>query len=146
VNNIREEVLFFSKLKNLEEETKRFVFNDSKSTIRTRKNSLNINNKEQILSIGTVASFDDVTEIIIEFYNEWKTKNWVKSSVLSFLSAKLKHMHKEIKDDNFLASQESTASDSLFTNTQDYTDKASISFKRKPKRRGKGISDLKNIL
>lgn len=97
-------------------------------------------------TIGLVASFDDFSEIITEFYQEWKQKNKVKSSTLKALVTKLSTNFDQVKDDNLLISQESTASESLITNTQDYQDKASITFKKRPKRRGGGLSNLQDVL
>lgn len=72
----------------------------------------------------------------------------MKSNVLKTLIGKLStKQEEESKDDNYLVSQESTASDSLMTNTQPYKDKASVTFKKRPKRRNQGIKcDLKEIL
>lgn len=97
-------------------------------------------------TIGNVASFDEMSEIITEFYQEWKHKEKVKSNTLKSLVSKLKNRSEESKDDNYLVWQESTASESLISNTQQYTDN-STTFKKRPKRRGGGaIGDLKDIL
>ena len=102
------------------------------------------NNK--LPNISSVASFDDMAEVITEFHYEWKHKTRVKSNVLKSLVLKLRKTQEETKDDNYLVSQESTASDSLI-NHREAKDKLSVTFKRKPKRRQNGIKgDLKDIL
>jgi hypothetical protein len=107
-------------------------------------NGYSWNNK--LPNISTVASFDDMAEVITEFYYEWKHKSKVKSNVLKSLVLKLRKTQEETKDDNYLVSQESTASDSLI-NHRESKEKLSVTFKRKPKRRQNGIKgDLKDIL
>jgi hypothetical protein len=109
---------------------------------KTHEGHSNLN----LQTIGSVASFDEISEIITEFYQEWKHKEKIKSQTLKSLVSKLNNKSEESKDDNYLALQESTASDSLISNTQQYTDN-STQFKKRPKRRGAGaIGDLKDIL
>jgi len=97
-----------------------------------------------MLKIGTVATFDEFSDIVTEFYLECKYKEKINSSILSSLVFKLKQKLMEVKDDNFIVSQESTAS--MLKNIHETNDKLSVTLKRKPKRREKGITNIKSIL
>jgi len=97
-----------------------------------------------MLKIGTVATFDEFSDIVTEFYLECKHKEKINSSILSSLVFKLKQKLMEVKDDNFIVSQESTAS--MLKNIHETNDKLSVTLKRKPKRREKGITNIKSIL
>ena len=45
--------------------------------------------KETAPTIGDVASFDEISEIITELFHEWKNKEKVKSQVLKALVTKM---------------------------------------------------------
>ena len=110
-----------------------------------------------------MASFEDISEIISEFYLEWKNKEKVKSDKLIALTSKLGHRFdikilltvysysahnsfEESKNDKYLEFQKSTDWDSPNSKTQQDSDEWTT-VKKRPKRRGAGGKDsLKDII
>ena len=95
IKNIRRDIINFLKWKDQKEETKTML--DSPDLLMLEEalgpsdalssTSSKNSDEEQIstslnFSIGNVASFDDISEAVSEFYLEWKKKKAVKSKVL----------------------------------------------------------------
>ena len=96
-------------------------------------------------TIGSVASFDDFSEIISELYQEWKHKSKIWSSTLQSLIVKLKT--KIESEDPAGGSNELSIPDAILNNTQEPIDLTPLSNKRKPKRKQPlKKSNLKDIL
>ena len=96
--------------------------------------------RSQLLTIGGVASFDDFTEAISEFYNECRTKVKIESNILSNLLYKLNKKQTKFNKSHDMDEQESTASDSLAVYNNEIEMSKSLPHKRKPKRRTECIN------
>ena len=123
-------------------------------------NSKSLKSPPWRLTIGTIATFDEISDITDEFYKEWKEKKKVESFILKNLQKKLNKEYEERKENidfsfqeqlsianqNFLEGDKNILSTTSDTWLHAKEEEKGKSFKKRPKRRKGGMKNLQDIL